>query len=185
LVLAEKGISYDKINVHEEGFNRQDPSFVKASPRGKVPAIIDGETYLSEAYDINSFLEKKYPQPRLLPQDEKQRDAIKDWVKIYDKKLCLKIGLLLIECLLKPKDKQKEEVKVRLRGEIHEGLKSLNEKLDGNDYLFGEYSLADVSMTPHVAALGRVNLEIPQEFNNVKAWMERIKARPNFAASAG
>lgn len=184
LVLAEKGIAYEKINIRDAAFDPESPEFKRASPGGKVPAIIDRDIYMSEAYHINEYLEDKYPQSPLLPGSSAEREKIRQWVAVYDKRLCLKIGLMLIECLLKPKDRQKEEVKVRLRGEILAGLKELDQALDGKEYFFGTYGLADISMTPHLAALHRVNIEIPAELSNLLAWLERVKTRPSFTASA-
>ncbi|MCA9396337.1 MAG: glutathione S-transferase family protein, partial [Candidatus Omnitrophica bacterium] len=109
----------------------------------------------------------------------------KAWVARYDKSLALKIGLLLIETILKPAAEQKEHVKEMLRGEIKTGLKELNQKLSGQEYFFGEYSLADISMTPHLAAMSRLGVVIDDELTDLKAWMQRVKTRPNFDASAG
>jgi glutathione S-transferase len=185
LVLHEKEIPYAPVNTHGEGFDRESPEFRKASPGGKVPAIVDGDVRMAEAYRINEYLDERYPQKPLLPKDPAAREAIRTWVAQYDRKLCLKIGLMLIECLLKKKEEQREEVKVRLRGEILEGLRELDRELGDKDYFFGEYSLADVSVTPHIAAIGRVQLEIPTECTRLRAWLERVKTRPNFDASAG
>lgn len=184
LVLEAKGIPYERINIHAEGFDKNSPEFRKASPKGKVPAIIDNGTYLSEAYEVNIYLEDKYPQNPLLSKEPEARKAIREWVASFDKKLVLKIGLLIIECLLKPKDRQKEDLKVKLRDEIRKGLEEVDRALEGKDYLFGNYSLADIAITPHITALPRVGFEVPAEFKNLKGWLERIEARPNFAASA-
>ena len=184
LALAEKNIPYEPINVHDKSFDRENPEFKRASPRGKVPAIIDGDVYLSEAYDINDYLEKTYSQKPLLPADEAMRAQIREWVAVYDKRLVLKIGLLVIECLLKPKDQQKEETKEKLRGEIRDAMKEVDAELEGKEYLFGAYSLADISITPHVAALPMLGTGIPPEFKNLTAWFQRIQERPNFKLSA-
>lgn len=183
LALTEKSIPFTPINVHDKGFNREDAEFKRASPQGKVPAIIDGDVYLSEAYAINEYLEKKYPQKPLLPADEKLRAQIREWVAVYDKRLVLKIGLLVIECLLKPKDQQKEEIKAKLRGEIRDAMKEVDAALEGKEYLFGAYSLADIAVTPHVAALPILGTGIPPEFKNLTAWFDRIQERPNFKLS--
>ena len=185
IVLAEKGIPYEPIDIHANPAVKETPEFRKASPKATVPAIIDGDVHMSEAYAINEYLEDKYPQSAILPKDSGQRAQIREWVAVYDKKLCLKIGLLLIECLLKPKDQQKEETKQKLRHEIFAALKEVEAVLEGKEYLFGTYSLADISMTPHVAALHRVGIELGDEFSKVKKWVERLKTKPNFAPSAG
>ncbi len=181
LVLAEKQIPFDAVNVHAPDFDKNDPEFKKASPQGKVPAIIDGDVHMSEAYNINEYLDKKFPRPALLPAGQEQK--IREWVAVYDKKLVLKIGLLVIECLLKPKDQQKEETKERLRGEIREALGDLDKMVASNEYLFGSYSLGDVAVTPHIAALPILGMTIPAEYTHLLAWFDRIKARPSFQQS--
>ncbi len=183
LVLAEKGIPYEKINIRDSTFDKESPEFKKASPQGKVPAIVDGDVHMSEAYAINEYFESKHPKPPLLPHDAARSAEIRKWVAVYDRRLALKIGLLLIECLLKPKEQQKEEVKVRLWQEAALAMKEVDLFLEGKEYFFGEYSLADVSMTPHLAALHRVAKEIPPDCPNLKKWLERIKTRPSFAAT--
>src|SRR3989338_5953812 len=111
IVLAEKGLSYEPINVHADPAVKESPEFKKASPKGTVPAIIDGEVFLSEAFQINQYLDQKYPNPSLMPKDEAARQALLDFVHSIDKKMVLNIGLLVIECLLKPKPQQREDVK--------------------------------------------------------------------------
>ena len=184
LVLAEKKVPFEAINVHAPDFDKASPEFVKASPGGKVPAIIDGDIYMSEAYHINEYLEKKFPRPAVLPADAAEQARIRDWVAVYDKKLVLKIGLLLIECILKQKEQQKEEVKQKFRAEILSALREVSAQLGDKEYLFGAYSLADISLTPHLAVLGRLGVEVPADLQNVVRWLERLKARPNFAARA-
>ncbi len=184
IVLAEKNISYEPINVHGDPAIKESPEFKKASPQGKVPAIIDGDVYMSEAFLINQYLDKKYPAPALMPKDEKTQQAIIQFVSQIDKKMVLNIGLLVIECLLKPKDQQREDFKVAKRAEVVEGLRELDRMVEEKDYLFGDFSLADVAVTPHISALPILGTGIPAEFKNATAWFERIKARPSFKASA-
>ena len=184
LALAEKGIAYESVNIHAETFDREDQEFRKASPKGRVPALIDQGHYLSEALDINVYLEDHYPEKALLPGDATRRTEILQWIREYDKRLTVKIGLYIVECLLKPQEKQNEQVKRTFKEQIVRGLGGLNEFHKGKDYLFGQYSLADIALTPHIAALGRVGIDI-SGYPHIAQWLERIKARPSFQASAG
>jgi len=183
LVLAEKGVDYESINVHDKAFDKNNPEFRKASPKGKVPAIIDSGTYLSEAYDINVYLEEKFPQNPLLPEDPAERQRIREWVRVIDKELVLKIGLLLIECIIKPKEQQKEETKQKYRNDIHKKLKEVDAFLGQNEYLFASYSLADIALTPHLVALPRLGVEVADAYPRLVRWLERVKTRPNFSAT--
>lgn len=183
IVLAEKSVPFEAVNVHADPSVKESPDFKKASPQGKVPAIVDGDVYMSEAFHINQYLEKKYPKPALMPPDPAKRAEIERFVAEYDKSFVLQIGLLVIECLLKPKEQQKEEIKQAQRAKIVEGLKRLDKMLEGKQYLFGDFSLADVAVTPHIAALPMLGTGIPPELKNATAWFERIKKRPSFAQS--
>ena len=184
IALSEKKIPFETVNTHAPDFNKEDAEFKKASPKGKVPAIIDSDVYMSEALDINQYLDKKYPSPALMPKDAAAQAKIHEWVMVSDKAFVLKIGLLVIECLLKPKDQQKEETKQKLRSEIVDAMKAMDRMLEGREYLFGDYSLADISVTPHIAALPILGTGIPAELKNVTAWFARIQARPSFKQSA-
>lgn len=183
LVLAEKQIPFEPIDIKADPTVKESPEFKKASPKGTVPAIIDGDVYLSEAYFINEYLEKKYPVPALMPKDEAKRQEIKQFVLLIDKLMVLNIGLLVIECLLKPKDQQREDFKTKKRAEVLEGMKELDRRLEGKEYLFGEYTLADIAITPHLAALPILGSGIPSDLHNLTAWYKRIQARPNFQKS--
>ena len=183
IVLAEKNIPFEPINVHADKEVKESPEFKKASPRGTVPAIIDGDVHMSEAFLINQYLDKKQPTPPLMPSEPGARAEIEAFVKEIDKAMVLNVGLLLIECILKPKDQQREEVKIKKRQEILEGLTALDKRLEGKQYLFGDYSLADVAITPHVAALPILGSGIPPELKNMRAWHERIQSRPSFEQS--
>lgn len=184
IVLAEKQIPYEPVNIHTDPTIKDSPDFKRASPQGKVPAIIDGSVYMHEAFEINQYLDRKYPAPALMPADEAKKEEIRAFVKKIDKLLVLNIGLLVIECLLKPKAEQKEEVKAKRRADIASGLRELDGILGNRDYLFGDFSLADVAITPHVAALPMLGSGIPDDCKNMAGWLQRIKARPSFAASA-
>jgi glutathione S-transferase len=185
IVLAEKAIPYEAVNVHADPAVKDSAEFKKASPQGKVPAIADGEVFMSEAFLINQYLETKYPSPALMPSDAAQRAEIEAFVRDIDKKMVLNIGLLVIECLLKPKAEQREEFKQKKRAEVVEALKDIDRRLEGREYLFGDYSLADVAVTPHIAALPILGTGIPPELKNATAWFERLRQRPSFAASQG
>ena len=184
IVLAEKNIFFEPINVHADAAVKESPEFKKASPKGTVPAIIDGDIYMAEAFLINQYLDQKYPgNSHLMPQDEKKKEAIRQFVAVIDKKLVLNIGLLVIECLLKPKAEQREDFKEKKRAELLEGMRELDLMLEGKEYLFGDYSLADVAVTPHLAALPILGSGIPAELKNLTAWFTRIQNRPSFKQS--
>ncbi|XP_024974765.1 glutathione S-transferase zeta class-like [Cynara cardunculus var. scolymus] len=65
LALHLKGLKYDCINITSVG----DPELLKVNPMGYVPALVDDTTVISDSYAILLYLDEKYPQYPLLPQD--------------------------------------------------------------------------------------------------------------------
>ena len=59
----------------------------------------------------------------------------------------------------------------------------LDRELEGREFFAGAYSLADISFIPALANYERAGYSIPDRFCNLKAWWERLKARPSFDAS--
>lgn len=183
IVLAEKNIPFQSVDIHANKEVKETPEFKKASPKGTVPAIIDGDVYLSEALLINQYLDDKYPNPALMPRDEKKKEEIRQFIAAIDQEFVLNIGLMVVECILKPKAEQREDFKEKKRAELLDGMRELDRKLEGQEYLFGNYSLADIAVTPHIAALPILGSGIPAELKNMTAWFKRIQARPSFRQS--
>jgi GST-like protein len=68
-------------------------------------------------------------------------------------------------------------------GKIAEGVKRVEAKLAGKDWLIGDFSIADLESYAWLA--GMVSL-VPQAFDaapRTTAWMDRVKARPAVAAA--
>ncbi|WP_370461249.1 glutathione binding-like protein [Devosia yakushimensis] len=56
----------------------------------------------------------------------------------------------------------------------------LNKQLEGRDYIAGDYSIADIASIGWAQGWKGQSQDI-EEFPNVKAWMERMAARPAVA----
>ena len=67
---SEKGIELDSRPVR---IGNQDPEFRRASPFGKMPALVDGDFHLPDSSAIIHYLEAKHPEPPLIPGDPQLR----------------------------------------------------------------------------------------------------------------
>ena len=59
VVLEEKKIPYEPLNVDLRAGAQKTPDYLKINPYGKVPAIVDGDTVLYESCIINEYLDEK------------------------------------------------------------------------------------------------------------------------------
>ncbi|KAM0833520.1 hypothetical protein ACQ4PT_064201 [Festuca glaucescens] len=71
IALNLKGVEYEYKAVNLLKGEQSDPEFIKLNPMKFVPALVDGDAVISDSYAIALYLEDKYPEPPLLPQDLK------------------------------------------------------------------------------------------------------------------
>lgn len=83
----------------------------------------------------------------------------------------------------KPESERDRDKIAQGEREARQHFAYLDRELDGREYFAGEFSLGDVSFIPPLANLERAGFTIPGEFPNLKAWWQRMKARPSFDAS--
>ncbi|CAL4968755.1 unnamed protein product [Urochloa decumbens] len=73
IALNFKGVDYEYKAVNLLKGEQSDPEFVKLNPMKFVPALIDDDAVIGDSYAIALYLEDKYPNPPLLPQDPKKK----------------------------------------------------------------------------------------------------------------
>nr|ACT53878.1 glutathione S-transferase [Saccharum officinarum] len=69
IALNLKSVDYEYKAVNLLKGEQSDPEFVKLNPMKFVPALVDGDRVIGDSYAIALYLEDKYPEPPLLPQD--------------------------------------------------------------------------------------------------------------------
>ncbi|XP_062223044.1 glutathione S-transferase Z1-like [Phragmites australis] len=73
IALNLKGVDYEYKAVNLLKGEQSDPEFVKLNPMKFVPALVDDDAVIGDSYAIALYLEDKYPEPPLLPQDLKKK----------------------------------------------------------------------------------------------------------------
>jgi glutathione S-transferase len=70
------------------------------------------------------------------------------------------------------------------KSEIVQCFDRLEKELEGKEFLAGTFSLADVAYMPNIDLLERFNIPVDPRYKNTLTWMERLRTRPSYAASA-
>lgn len=183
VVLHEKNLQFEEVLVDVMKGDTKKPEFLKLNPLGKVPVLVDGDAVLYEASLINYYLDEKYPTPALMPKTPEARAEVRKWVYWGTYQMEKHMAPVLLEMLLKSEDKWDREMIDKNKKALEAAMAVLNERLDGREYLCGDYSIADATLTPHLAALGRIKFNPDASLKNFHAWMQRLKSRPSFKAS--
>ncbi|MCB9945633.1 MAG: glutathione S-transferase family protein [Geminicoccaceae bacterium] len=81
-LVEEMGLPCERVLVDiRDEQARSDPEFRRASPLGKVPALVDGDTRLWDSGAIALYLADKHPDAGLgVPVGHRQRGAFLQWV---------------------------------------------------------------------------------------------------------
>ena len=81
-ILEECGAQYQRqlINIRDEA-SKADPDFRRVSPMGKVPALLHGDTALTDSAAICAYLAEIFPQAGLAPPlGDPKRAAYHQWM---------------------------------------------------------------------------------------------------------
>jgi len=167
LVATEKGVPFVYVAFDA---TPPDPRAVR-NPDRRSPLLVDGDYRLTESGVIAQYLDEAYEGPLLQPEDPRDRAAMR-----------LAIAEIKLEVDFRPGVVATPEARER----VVAGLRALDARLvDGRDWIGGaEPSLADLIQWPFLAGITwRLGIEIPAELPRVRAYWDRVQARPSFAAT--
>ena len=76
IALALKGLTAElqSIGILGEGPENRQPAYLAVNPQGLIPALVTEEgALLTQSLAIIEYLEERYPEPRLLPENLEDR----------------------------------------------------------------------------------------------------------------
>ena len=83
-LLEELGAPYELRVLNMKAGEQRQPAYLAINPLGKVPAILDGDTVVTEQVAIFIHLADRFPQAGLAPSlDDPQRGAYLRWLVYY------------------------------------------------------------------------------------------------------
>jgi RNA polymerase-associated protein len=172
LILAEKGVSVDVIEV-----NLEEPpeELLHLNPYGSLPTIIDRDLVLYEPNIIAEYLDERFPHPPLLPVYPVARAKSRQMMYRVERD-----WYLLIKRIEMGGEK---EIKAA-RKELQDSLVSLAPLFAGKPYfLSDELTLVDCYVVPLLWRLPQYGVELPTSAKAIQNYAERLFKRPTFKAS--
>jgi glutathione S-transferase len=186
IVLAEKGLTYDLAQVDiSKGENRHQ-DFFRLNPFGKVPVLVDDDATIYDSTIINEYLEDEYPEPPLLASVTASalRARARRLEDFADSSFTPQVGQLMAE-LGKPDSERNAERLQRLNQAVERVLDYLNQELAGQQFLAGDFSVADIGFIPRLLVLPNLGIEAGTNRPNVDAWIKRLLERPSLRSLQG
>ncbi|WP_010171834.1 glutathione transferase [Pseudomonas sp. PAMC 25886] len=175
VTLREKGLEFELVTLNLDTGENHSEAFAQLSLTGRVPTLVQGEFALSESSAITEYLEEVFPQVPVYPAEPRQRARARQ-VQAW-----LRSDLMPIR-----QERSTLVVFYGLKGEpLSAAAQSAAQKLisaaqallaDGRDYLFGEWSIADVDLA---VMLNRLILNGDSVPANLVAYARRQWQRPS------
>jgi len=178
IMLEECGLEYRIIPINIGKGDQYTPEFLAISPGNKMPAIIDhdaegGPITMFESGAILMYLAEK--TGKLLPTDPHARFKVMQWVFWQVGGLGPMAGQA--HYFLKYAPIKNEEGMRRFGDEVARLYGVMDKQLGKEEYLAGEYSIADISAWPWVFRYDWQGIDL-NDFPNVKRWFDAVAARP-------
>lgn len=180
IMMEELGVAYRVIPIDITRGDQHDASYLAINPNGKIPAIVDhdpvdldGPIAVFETGAILLYLAEK--EKRFLPTEMRQRSEVLQWLFWQVGGLGPMMGQAQHFFRYAP-EPVPYAIK-RYQKEARRLLKLLDERLQGREYVCGEYSIADMACFPWIRIHKLTGIAL-EDFSNIQAWYALVRGRP-------
>jgi glutathione S-transferase len=184
IVLEEKKLGYD-VTYFEP---RARPAELAAiSPDAKSPTLLDddGKTRVWESLVVIEYLDERYPNVPLMPKDAAGRARARLLMREVDAKLLPTMGGIVEEVVHKTEGSRDESRVQAGISQFRDSLVPWQARLEHRPFLLGDaLTLADIALFTPIFAMARLvgaSGNIPEALTLLRAWRDRIAARPSTA----
>lgn len=158
------------------------PEYLEVNPLGTIPALVDGDTFMTESAAIVQYLVTRHgPSDLAVSQDDPQFGAWLNWLHFGEATLTFPQTLVLRYRTFEPgkADAAAEDYARWFMAR----LKHVERALARNDWLCaGRFTGADISVGYALLLANHLQL-LSGAAPSVQAYWERLKARPAFQAA--
>ena len=176
IMLEEIGLPYQVNPISLGKLEQKQDWYLEINPNGRIPTIVDrdsGDFAVFESGAILLYLAEK--TGRLLPSDRRGRSTVVQWLMFQMGGLGPMQGQANVFFRYAP---EKIEFAIeRYQRETRRLYEVLDRRLQENEYLAGDYSIADIASWPWVSIHAWAGVEI-DDLEHLKRWLEEIGARP-------
>jgi glutathione S-transferase len=187
IFLAEKGVSYDTIEVSIADKAHQTVEFKKKNPIALLPVLelADGKI-LRESMAICRFVEELHPEPNLFGGDPWERAQVEQWNRHAELELLWPSSQVFrnTHAFWVGRIKQSPEFAEIMRELLGQRFEWLDGELASRDYIAGtRFTVADITALCAIDFAKVSNIRIDAaKTPNLAAWHKRISERASAKA---
>jgi len=176
VALEEMGLPYTVRHIQLSKNEQKEPWYLKLNPNGRIPTIVDrdnGDFAVFESGAILIYLAEK--TGKLMPKDVKGRSQVIQWLMFQMGGIGPMMGQANVFYRYAP---EKIPYAIdRYQRESRRLLEVLDTRLKDNEYLAGDYSIADIASWCWARGHDWGGISI-DGLDSLKRWIDQIGARP-------
>lgn len=186
IFLAEKGVDLPETTVDMRKREHKSAEFRTKNSMGQLPTLeLDDGTCISETVAICRYFEETHPEPPMFGRTAVEKALVDQWIRRVEFAVMTPVGNFwrhahpfTAALLTQYKDFGESN------RETYQGAqKYLDRELAGREFLAGDaYTMADICLLSTVDFAEWIGLPVEDGFANLKAWRERVSARPSAKA---
>lgn len=179
---AELGIPFERSDIGGEFGGNDQPDYLAMNPNGRVPTIVDGDLVLWESNAIVRYLTAKHDFGGMYPENLAVRADLDRWMDWQQTVLASAMRDVFWGLIRTPAAQQNWD-------QINAGIKAsaaafrmLDARLNGRDFVGGDkLTMAEFPFGSLVHRWFGMDVpNRPDDMANLRAWYDRLLARPAF-----
>ena len=182
IALAAKGVEFDTVDID---LVHRPSSFLAKASNGSVPLFEWGELEIHPSTVINEFVDERWPDPPLLPDDPVERAAARMWIEWWNDGPCPAYERRLMNV--------RPARDTELTDALEAHLREMEARLEARGYE-GRYwggatlGLVDATAAPmFVRFVGLRHfhgIDIPEDCPRVRTWRDTLLTDPHVQATS-
>ncbi len=189
MFLAEKGITLPTRELDILAADNRKPPYIERNPGGQMPALeLDNGKCIGETVAIFEYLEETHPKPPLIGSTPEDRAETRQWQRRVELQITEHLYNAFrygegIE-MFKTRMRVLPEAAPGLKQIVQDKLKWLDGLMDGKQFIAGDrFTIADIILYCALDFGAGVGQPIDPSLSRIKAWFDRVDARPSAKAS--
>ncbi len=185
IALDEKGVAYETKMPVAIGSGQPDREFLRANPRGEVPALIDGEVTVFDSTIILEYIEDKWPDPPMLPREPAARAEARTIEEVMDTHFePINWGMGELHWFKRAEGERARTLEARAASQARGIYEWLTRQLGSHEWFGGKkFGWGDLSVVPYLNG-ARGNRIGPDERSVLGTWLKRANERPSVQKAA-
>lgn len=151
--------------------------YLRINPQGSVPAIVDGDTVVTQNIAVQAYIDAKYPDANIFGSDNSpaKHAEIMQWLAFINSDVHKSFGPLFGPDNFVTDEAAQADLKEQAKKKIVGLLKYPNEQLGKQDYLTGTKTTADIYLYVILTWAKKMELDL-SVYQNLDAFISRIES---------